>query len=180
MKHSHLLEILYNSDIEDILQILNQSIYITNYSSPIETPIIIHTGFYFNSHRDKKIELLYDLNQEIVLRQVRNYGGELPLINGLLAGRRDGIYYNSFHKLVVIKIKKNNNLQGVFKYLKDPYTYLGKEKVTEITVIDPNDDTESVVNTFKIMEGNSVFKEIPLQKILSETLFFNGSTFSKY
>ena len=64
MKYAKLLDILYGENLTDILNVLNQSVYATDYTIEDKNSIVVHSGFTFFTHKQKKIDLLYDFKTE--------------------------------------------------------------------------------------------------------------------
>jgi len=180
MKYSKLLYILYGDSLSDILNILNQSVYVTDYITEDKNSIVVHTGFTFLTHKQKKIDLLYDFKNETIIRQVRNDGFAIPQINGMFATKGDDNYFNYFCDIVLTEIVEEKDEESTFYHLKNPYTYLNINKINEITVIDKEKNNEITYTSFKISSNGILIKEIPLQKELEDIIFFDGDLFKKY
>ncbi len=180
MKYSELLNVLYGENLTDILNVLNQSIYVTDYLIDDKNSIIVHSGFTFFTHKQKKIDLLYDIENEKIIRQVRNDDFSIPQINGIIATKNNDKYFNYFYEVVLTEILEGNNEDGTFYHLKDPYSYLNIDEIEEIIVIDKEKNKEIKYNSLKIFSNGNIIKEIPLQKRLGEIIFFNGTLFKKY
>jgi len=102
--------------------VLNQSVYVTAYEENKEDPSVIHTGFTFKSHKDKQFELLYDLDTEIIIWQVRNEGmSSIPQMNGILITKNGESYFNAYYNIVRHKLYEQSKRIKNDKYTTRKY-----------------------------------------------------------
>ena len=183
MKYSEVLNNLYSNDLDGILKVLNQSIYVTDFVYHEKESIVIHTGFTFNSHKGKKFELLYDIHTKTIIRQIRNDSLTIiPQLNGVILVKNGQNYFNSYTNIVVSEITLVNNNDEEFEIfkLKNPEVYRRNNKIEKIELIDEENNKELSLNSIKIIENNVVKHHVDLQKHLKEKIFYDGITFSKY
>lgn len=180
MKYSKLLEILYGKDIEKIINVLNQSIYVTDFTPNDSESLVLHTGFSFESHKNKRIDILYDLMTESIIRQVHNDRLSIPLICGIYAVKQNSQYFNSFYEFIVTDVFENNNEKAGIQLLKNPATYFNKNSIIEIIVIDKETKEENHISSINIHYNDSQIKETPLQKKLADKIYFGQNSFSHY
>src|ERR1700744_2971365 len=114
MLYSKILNSLYNGTTADIIDILNSSIYVTNLNKLNNELIIMHTGFSFNTHKGKAMELYSGFsvnnNEIIIIRQSRNEWTNIPQANGLLMKLTSKNYYLSeIEDGICYKIEEANN-----------------------------------------------------------------------
>lgn len=178
MKYAQLINILYNGDLSDILDVLNQAVYVTNFVPADKSSVIIHTGFTFRTQY-KKMVLLYELQTEVVIKQVLNNHPSNPLrINGLCLHQGDSNFINGYVNALLFKaFEKDNNLCEFFKI---PIEEIGRLRCEENTnrVTCTNDDGNlEKIRSFTIIETNGLSKTVKLNKDLNHRFYFNGSQF---
>src|SRR4051812_27508702 len=93
---------LYSSNCYIQLLQINRSIYVTDLSEDTEGQFI-HTGFSFSTTTNKVFELIFDLNNSILIRQIRNSPNCLPVIAGLIC-IKEGKYFNRYMPQVLVEI----------------------------------------------------------------------------
>ena len=179
MKHSTLLEILYGDNLSEITNVLNKSIYAKNYEVKDEKQITVHTGFSFTLHTEKKMDLLYDINSETIISQLR-FEGRIPKINGIFISKGNEHFYNLFSKRVVTDILKGDNTKGIIKPLKEPWKYLCIDNINEIIVVDKENNREIIVNSVKIHDNEGMIIDVPLQRDFAQIIYFDGASYSSY
>lgn len=97
MFYSQILDTLYNGTSNDIVNILNNSVYSTSLNKVNHELIIIHTGFSFFTHKEKEMELYagFSLNNNkiLLIRQSRADWANVPQVNGLQMKITNRNYY---------------------------------------------------------------------------------------
>ena len=184
MTFADIIRKLYGDDIQQIVNILNASIYVTEglYNSE---DTCIHTGFSFVNHKDKKFEILYNGKTEVLYRQPRNLSENLPLIIGLLVGKENSQFFNSFNAAAILEISEldNGKEDGICYRIKNPEMFLNEKPILSVEVQESENQPFIEASTFKILnkKKDQVF-EFPLQKKLSTKIFYNGNTnlFERY
>ena len=66
-KYIELLLIVNGTNIDDILSLLNRSVYVKDFKSPDGDSFVVLTGFSFTTHKGTIIELYYDFKTETVI-----------------------------------------------------------------------------------------------------------------
>lgn len=176
MTYSEIIAELYSDDVLRIITILNKSVYASNINKTKKNILVVHTGFVFNTHNKTPIEILYDLNTEVVIRQPRkeNFSSNIPLINGLWA-KGNGKYFGLFYALTISQIKEKDNDEFEYLEINNPYQYFHLNPIKEIEVKDYKD---KFIRGLKVIgETNEV--EYPFQKRFTEEIFYDGNIFRK-
>jgi hypothetical protein len=177
MKYSDLLRVIYSNDLSKIISVLNLSEYVTNFL-PDDKSIVIHTGFVFTTHKAKLLELFYDIKNETLIRQIRLKKLALPQLNGLVANKDKRQYFNNSVGIVLTEIPQNDN-NGIFYHLKSPRSYFDNENINEIKVIKDN-KREYTLKSFNVKKGKTVKSKYPFYKTLTDLVFYDGHSFSRY
>lgn len=177
MKYAKLIDKLYNGSLEDVLYVLNKTIYVTDLEPMPENSFIIHTGFTFRIQH-KEMVLLYELETEKIIRQVYIGLTTKPRrVNGLIMAPLRNGYLNDSTNSLIVKISDNDNFNLGILYLNKEkiVSFLTSDKITEINCI--YEDEEVLVSSFKITDGKNTIQNIPLSKELNHRFYFDGSMF---
>lgn len=180
MEYSELLTVIYGNDLSKIIRVLNQSLYATDFICNEEYPLIAHTGFSFDTHKGRRIDLLFHFKTKKIIRQARAYNFSLPQINGLIVTRMNEKYINHFLELMVINISVDKNEEPRFYYLKDSNKYIGKDLINEVIVTDEQKTQSITVESFKLVSNNKVVREFPLYRNFEHSIFFDGKVFKDF
>lgn len=175
MKYSELLGIIYGNNLRAIINMLNYSVYVTDFKL-CKDPIVVNTGFIFKTHNLKKMELFYELKTDTIIRQPKLTELSIPQLNGLISVKDKRDYFNQFLELILTEVPENDN-NGTFYFLKDPRKYLDMESIKEITVIKEN-KREYNKSSLLVKRGKSIKHKYPYFRNLTDSIFYNGHIFS--
>lgn len=185
-----ILETLYSddSDIYDIIDILNESRYITDIEDP-GSLWLFNTGFRFNMHTGKYMDLYFDLkNQEVIRIPESPYDRKTPQLIGFLGQIGETGYIDSSTTCLCIWIDSNTpdspEPDDIFKGL---------------GIVEPQDGSQisengSVLVSFNMLDGNGdryehssfqIFNEdesieLPLRRTFEPSVYFDCYEFSEY
>jgi hypothetical protein len=182
MTYSEILTALYSNDVNRIVDILQKSIYSTEFNMKNDGIIAIHTGFSFITHKEKLMEIIACFNENsnkiVIVRQNRaewNYR-RIPQLNGLqLFG--DDKYFDRFYPLILAEIIEENedyNLKGF--EIKEPLKYLEIKLINEVE----SEDSHEVIKLIKITNKYGECIKFPLQNIYNTKIYFDGKFFNKH
>jgi hypothetical protein len=177
MKYSEILKIIYGNDLQQIIKILNFSIYVTDFKMQ-KNSIVVNTGFSFKTHNLKTIELYYELESESIIRQPKLELLSVLQINGLVCVKDKRDYFNQYLEFILTEISENEN-NGTFYFLKDPEKYLELNSINEIFVIKDNKRVYKLTSIL-VKKGKSLKSKYPYFKDLAVPLFYDGTQFSLY
>lgn len=170
-KYLDLLKILYGNSFSSILSVLNESVYVTDFSS--EKPLL-HTGFSFSLHTGKKMDILFCPSTNTIVRSPKTQS-QVPQLTGLWVGKNGGGHFTSMLRNYIPVMA-----QPFQKYLiKNLEKYLSK-KPEQIVLLKDNVKEEIVIESFKIEDENNEIHEFPLNKHLSNIVFYGQSIFQAY
>ncbi|WP_316787115.1 hypothetical protein [Pedobacter frigiditerrae] len=175
MNYSEVISGLFDIDINNVIKVLQASIYSDKINKK-ESHYVVHTGFTFFTHKGKYIEVLYDLISKRVIRQPRNenYSTNIPLINGIRV-TGDGEYFNRFFPCLISEIDDNDMF--IESEINHPFQYLNIDDIVEVEIKGGN----SIVNFKSIkIEKNKVIVEYPFQRKFKQTIFFDGLSFKVF
>lgn len=177
MKYSELLGIIYGNNLRTIINVLNHSVYVTDFKLAKDS-IVINTGFIFKTHNSKKMELYYELETGTIIRQPKLKELSIPQLNGLISIKDKREYFNQYLEMILTEVPENDN-NGTFYFLKDPRKYLDIECIKEITVIKDN-KREYKINFLLVKRERSIKFKYPYFKNLQDPIFYNSHNFSYY
>lgn len=182
MKYSEILKSLYGSDLDKIINVLQKSVYSTQIKKNKEEDIIIHSGFSFETHKGKRMEILLGLsklhNQIKIIRQPAVFKS-IPQINGLLLSSETD-YFNTFCPHIIAKIKEENNDYNLTEFvIKETDDFFYSEHFNEIR-LDVLDDPDKRISEIEVITNNNELLKFPLQKRFNTIIFFNGQNFGRY
>lgn len=163
MKLQTILEDLYGTDNERVIERINQSISITEFNFG-DTMFIIHSGFRFNLNTGKKFDLLIDitdLKNPSIIRQPCSGHASFPLILGLVLFRKVR-FIDAFSKHLIGGISEfNTKIYPLEAELEDIKS--NKLEHTEFCIFRDSD--------------NAILKTFPLSRKFSIKLYQKGGVF---
>ncbi|QKJ30872.1 hypothetical protein HQ865_14315 [Mucilaginibacter mali] len=173
MKYSEILNGLYNGGIDDVIKILNASIYSTKLNKSDDEIIVVHTGFSFFTHKGTEMEVLVGFstssNELVVIRQTRaNWSYRyIPLINGV---RLRIPQKNHFINLL------DNNVFDQIDESGDDYHL----RCEEYNSLDEVHNLELIADNFSFkVITNRLILEFPLHRKFKNPVYLNGTIFSR-
>jgi hypothetical protein len=182
MRYSEIIKRLYGSNIDEIIQILQKSVYSTSLNKKDEDVFVIHTGFTFLTHKGKEMEILIAFsktsNEITIIRQSRatwNYGN-FPLINGLKHSL-NGInkYIDKYYHEIVMVTETENDYELYEYEIKDD---LEKFRTGNIKTVE--DASSENILSLKITNKEGEFFEYDFKRKYSQKIYMDGHSFSKY
>jgi len=169
LTYGQLISILYGENLQQIIDIINKSVYAEDYQEP-ENIAHLHTGFSFETHKGKKVELIVNMKTGELIRQVRTKSGfNIPQINGLFVIKHGYKFFNAFHHLWLFQT--NLSYDEDWKIIE--FESIDNEDFDDVAIKKGNKEFTEV----KIASENGSIKNFPLRKVLSKKLFFNGIVF---
>ncbi len=166
-----LLKILYGNSFSSILSVLNESVYVTDFSS--EKPLM-HTGFSFSLQTGTKMDLLFCPTTNTIVRSPKTQS-KVPQLIGLVVQKNgDGHFSKIFENYIPIAVEPYQIYS-----IKDLEKHLSK-RPEQIALLKDDKREEIVVKSFKIEDKNNKIHEFPLNKHLSKTVFYGQSIFQEY
>ncbi|TKB97316.1 hypothetical protein [Pedobacter cryotolerans] len=156
---------LYGSNLIAIIKTINESIYIDDVPN-LSDQLIIHTGFTFKIENNKTFELFYDLEKNILLRQVKN-NFNLPAVAGVvykLEKPQNKQYLNKYLRTLVMGISECQD----FLELSKPYEYISSENLEHLNIF----------SFIQLENGIANKVDFPLFKHLQETLLLFNTVFT--
>ena len=182
MGYYRVLRILYNDNLESIINLLNDSVYITNYEDEGKS-FIIHTGFSFSTQTGQELEVLYSISSKITIIQPRNpgHGFSYPKLNGLnllRGGYKNEVYFNTLFPMITYEFHyKNEERFSVMPIDNDYISKLwDKSEITEVYGINLKDNSKIRVCKIKVFikkNGKTIKESYPLNRTLRYTIFLN-------
>ena len=73
------MQLLHSSNVNEVIKSINQSKYIDDLPN-LKDDFIIHTGFTFRIYPNKLFELFYDIETNLLIRQIKNDHLNLPIL----------------------------------------------------------------------------------------------------
>lgn len=175
MIYSKVLEILYDEDLYKIIDIINTSVK-ADFFKIQEGSIVIHTGLCFVTHKNTKLELLYDIASQSCIRQVRF--NRFPNLNGLVLSKGEREYFNYYQYYIITGILFDSNDEFRLSKLVDQL-YSNSDYSKGIKTKSVQTDEEEFIDSFNLLdEKDQVLKRIPLSKDLEMPLYFDGEQFA--
>lgn len=169
MDYAQLLSILYKGSLSEIIGALNKSVYVTDYSKPNDDSLVLHTGFSFSTHTGKELHVLFDLKNNIIIRQPKSL--TVPKLNGIIIMRQNSSFFNRISDLFIFSEPNSSFKNPTLLPVNDPINsislFIGVDKA-EKTITELSFDYEGKAYSF------------PLQKHLKSEIFMKGNHFSKY
>ena len=175
MLYSEILDALYNGTLNDVLKVLNRSVYSTKLNKLDNELFIIHTGFSFTTHKGKEMEIYVGFsttsNEIVIIRQSRadwSYRW-VPLLNG-----------------IVVKItEKNHHLNQVDHKFCDEVKEINNDYQIHFIELETSDsilnlDAKKLIDTlglFSVITEKEVLK-FPWTRKLSQKVYLDGLRFS--
>jgi hypothetical protein len=181
MKYLKVIEILYGDNIDSIINLLNKSVF-ANEFVPEGDSNAVHTGFSFQIHTGKTMEILYSIYHDTIIRQLRiSETYALPLLIGLLASKEyiDGRgFYGGYKELLITPRYSNDGEEEGYlinEHIKVPHNS-NQNGIKEITITEGG--VEVIISELKIRDSeNNVIKTIPLQRKFHKEIFYGNSSF---
>lgn len=176
MDYPEIIDILYSDDLDSIIKVINKSVFIEDIRFPRDKSTIgFHTGFTFNIQTDTQLELIYQPQKGVLIRQVRNPISSFKPINGLFVAMKGEERY---FKWFVPKI-----LAGIIDFssfhIAEIQTF-GKLDQNKVPVITNQGIQEIDAIGIYDTQGNCI-DSYPLHKHLSKSLFFGkNQVFTKF
>lgn len=183
MKYSKVLEILYGSNVDSILVLLNAAVYAPQHKLPPKAIDVVHTGFCFKIHTGKRMEVLYNVETESLIRQNRLESYSTPLLNGLFLAKGDSEFFNAYLPLLYVGVAANNNGSGYFVEPEMIMQYSNRYDIASIRGKQKNDIDFQEITAFQVFDPNNPETKVieyPFQRVLEETLFFGNNRFSVF
>jgi hypothetical protein len=173
MLYSEIMHALYFGGIDDVVRILNMTVYSTNLNKSDDEMFVIHTGFSFLTHKGTEMEILAGFfttsNNIVMIRQARSNWSyrQIPLINGVFIKIREKNHFLDWvDDRVCIKINEvgeDCNLSYV--------EYNNSDEIYNWAYDADNKDN------FTIDTSRGVLN-FPLSKKFKNPIYLNGRTFS--
>jgi len=171
MQYSEILNSLYHGTIEDVVHVLNMSIYSTNLNIENEL-FIIHTGFSFTTQNEKEMEIMAGFyqssNKILLICQPRAYWSYrwIPSYNGMVIKMPEqNCFLNQIDNKICKKIEETDNDYNLY-YVE----YKNSDEIFSLTYDIAND-------FFTIIKDQHTI-EFHLNKKLQNPVYSNGSYFS--
>ncbi len=166
MKLCYILEVLNNSSIEKIVELLNSATYIRDYKEK-EDSFFIHIGFVFQIQTATKFELFFDLTTKNLIYQKRMKDSTMPCFLGIIY-QKDGSYLK--HATSGVLGACSFNEEHVYFY------ETTKEKIQKLEFECP------VFTFFDDVDHHDLSKQkqFPLSKQVFQTIYFGNSRFQIY
>lgn len=105
MKLSVVLETLYSENLDEIVSLLNGSVYAKEFPLDKSNINVIHTGFRFELHTGTEMELYYDIYNELLIYQKQI--GEVPVLGVLY--EFDLPFVKGYYQAAYAVIDENNS-----------------------------------------------------------------------
>ncbi|MBV6443050.1 MAG: hypothetical protein DYG98_13165 [Haliscomenobacteraceae bacterium CHB4] len=157
-------ESLHSLDLNQTLRAVNQSVYAPDLAKQ-ENGMIISTGFTFEIHTSKKMELLYALERKQLIRQLRFDTDLRPCVAGLSCLYNGYEYINYYHTEFLLNAAKEDGSE---------FSIVG-------TTIESIANLQFQHTSFQLYhtENNEplILKEFPLIRHLEKVLFFKNNWF---
>jgi hypothetical protein len=180
MKYDELIKNLYSNSravFGNVLEVLEESVYITDCQEFAEEDIVIHTGFKYWTNKGQQVELLYHINKKIIIRQPYQPGLSPPTINGLVVLQSENIFFNGYNGKIVTQI----NIDGSFKYENIQLDVSNLPDVVDrIYVKDDNDKSRELSSILVMDRIKRNIKSYPLNREFNQTVYYNGVFFRQY
>ena len=179
MEYPELLEKLYNGSINDILKVLDTSVYVSDFNKNDE--IVLDTGFIFNTHKGSQMAIYFSLASKAIIR-VPGKHLQIKRLNGSVLADKKGVYFSGYLRQIFMEFHEPETWwYNILKTDLQEY-YHEKESKYPIEKVITYDEKniEEVYSKFKVVCSDGKIKEFPLQKELKEPIFYNGVRFSKY
>jgi len=179
MNYLTVIKKLYGDDEDELLNVLNSAIYVEDYNFDKKT-LLIHTGFIFMTHKQKKMTLIYDLVNKAVIKQVHFESSILLPFNGVLFFQAsDGFLYNSNRAYLMVEICDNNEQFEIYELDNSVYNV---EKCNPKNLIVKNEKLgkNTVINSILVKYDSKSNETFPLQKNSDIIFYFDGSSFDIY
>jgi hypothetical protein len=144
---------------------------------------VIHTGFCFSIHTGKRMEVLYNVENEKIIRQNRLESFSIPLLNGLFLAKSDSEFFNAYLPLMYAGVAINNNGSGYFVEPDTIQDYSNRYNITSIRGKQKNDTDFQEIQAFQVFDPDNPevkVKEYPFQRVFMETIFFGNNRFSLF
>ena len=170
-KYLDLLKTLYGNSFSSILSVLNESVYVTDFSS--DKPLM-HTGFSFSLHTGTKLDILFCPITNTIVRSPKTQS-QVPQLIGLVVGKNEDSHFTKiFESYIPVAVQPYQ-----IYIIKDLEKYLSK-KPEQIVLFKDDKTEEIIVESFKIEDEDNKIHEFPLNKHLAKTVFYGQSTFQEY
>ena len=177
MTFSQLLLDLSYGVHEDIIRILNSSLYAQDYQEP-EKSFVVSTGFTCKTQHGKILHILYDAAQQQVLHQVYNFGFAFPPLCGALLKKDKTGFYNEVYTQFVAGIFTSHELGCEVGDFKNAGDYWDLNEISEISVYDSEIGKDVTIRSVRIYNSDhKILHNIPLQMKHDEEVFFTGKKF---
>lgn len=176
MNYIDLLLKLDTGNISDIIEILNNSIYASEYIET-EQSNVIHTGFRCETQHGKVLTLLFDIKEEVIIRQVYNPGISYLPICGVCMDKGGYDYYNCPCAEIITAMTLDCKAGIKHKFELAPQ-YWHEIKNSEVKATNYDSGEEETISHFSVLKSTGEeIKKIPLQNKSVPEVFFTGDKF---
>lgn len=160
------VEALNSSSSAKVIQTINLSIYVDELGT--EDEVVIHAGFTFKTHTGKEFELLYDLINHVLIRQVLMQYPAYWRKCGVFF-RKSKRYFDTVLPACMISMSKVTDKLNFLRFenIKEQQEFLEKYESFELKA-DSDDNTDG--ETIKYSS----------QRNFETIMFFDGNVFSRF
>jgi hypothetical protein len=158
------LHILHNGNLDEVVSLLNKSSYVGDLPS-VSVRWIIHTGVKFRIQTGSEMELFFDLEHSVLIRQNHSANLAIPCVLGLYTKIRNGYIKNE----IGILFTEVSECFG-FSSLSKEYSWISADSLDHKSFKTFKQDSEGAI---------SDIREFPLSKNIEERLFFGNGRFAK-
>lgn len=177
MDHATVLNRLYGDNLDEILMVLNASIYAKDYQ-PSKNSLIVHTGVVFSTHKNTAMTLLYDIASNTIIKQVFFESDSVLSINGVVYGKADTGFFRNYDILIILAIiSVDDSDKSEFLRLDNSvYNENINQYPEQLTVISDNGNQKTEINNIRLVY-KAHEEVLPFQKTIETPFYFDGSFF---
>lgn len=173
MTFASLLDTLYSDKRKSILNAINASVYSADFDAKNDY-VVLHTGFTFTMQNGKRMELLFDIESQTIIRQVQLPQADiLPGLTGTLYVKHFRPYFNAIKDFIVTGCYLDDDNSFDLEEVRDLKEFSAQWKTRKVALKNSTEAHELMV----LYKANEVYKKLPLSKELTGRFFYNGDTF---
>lgn len=181
MEYYSVLKVLYHDSLRSIIDLLNVSVYVTDFEE--KNFFVIHTGFSFYTQTGQELEVLYNFSSHKTIIQPRNqgHGLSLPKINGLNVIQEENnneVYFNRIFPMHIYEFHYTDVERFFVMLMDENYlsTLWDKSEINQIQGKNGHDNKVIKVRKIKVfnnIKGKISKENFPLNKILKHQIFLD-------